>query len=61
MLGVDPHDRLAIEFLEEVLGGEFADVSDAGEPLHEHRLLEVGLFEPLDGVLVHGATPGSVA
>jgi hypothetical protein len=60
VLGVDPSDGLALELLDEVFCREFADVADAGQPLDQNRIVELGIGQFLDLDLVHGATRGVV-
>jgi len=41
-----------------VLGGQFADVSDAREPLDKYRCVEIDASDPLDFELVHAPSRG---
>ena len=58
LVGVNPNREFGVELLEQVLGGQFADVADAGQSLDQGRIVERRLRNRLDFDIVHTLTRG---
>jgi hypothetical protein len=56
LVGVDLPDEFAVEFVDQMFGGELADVADAGQAFDQHRVRQLGLGVRHDIDFVHAAT-----